>query len=164
MMRKFWLTASFLLCLSCLPGKAQIAHFTLDHLEQMKKAENDTLYIVNFWATWCKPCVAELPYFEQADSAYKNHKVKVVLVSLDFPNMIPEKVLEFAARKGLKSTIMWMAETDENKWINAISPEWSGAIPATLFVRGHKQAYKLQPAGYASFADLKADIDALNPE
>jgi thiol-disulfide isomerase/thioredoxin len=55
-----------------------------EQLKPMLHKDNDTTYVVNFWATWCSPCMAELPYFLELDSLYRNHPMKLVLVSLDF--------------------------------------------------------------------------------
>ena len=66
-------------------------------LDPLLHKDNDTTYVVNFWATWCKPCVAELPYFEQLTETYKGQKVKVLLVSLDFSKQIESKLLTFCS-------------------------------------------------------------------
>lgn len=86
--------------------------------------------IFNFWATWCGPCVKELPHFE---SYAGNEKVKVYLVSLDFEEDL-EKVKKFVAGKGLKSEVLFLNEKNYNTFMDKISKEWTGAIPATLFV------------------------------
>ena len=70
-----------------------IPALNFEALEPFLKKENDTLYVVNFWATWCKPCIKELPAFEKINSEYKSQKVKVLMVSLDFPEHM-EKQLE----------------------------------------------------------------------
>ena len=57
--------------------------------------QNDTTYVINFWSTWCAPCVKELPYFEQVNQKYTNRKVKVILVSLDFPKQLETKLKPF---------------------------------------------------------------------
>lgn len=100
---------------------------------------NDTTYVVNFWATWCGPCVKELPYFEQLTEAYKDHKVKVILVSLDFPKKMDRKLLPFLKKRQLKSDVVLLDDPKTNKWIDMVDPSWSGAIPVTLFVKnGHE--------------------------
>jgi thiol-disulfide isomerase/thioredoxin len=90
---------------------------------------SDTLFVVNFWATWCGPCVAELPEFNRIDSAWAGKPVKVLLVSLDFP----VKLKEFLNKKHIRPEVMWLDESDANAFIPKISASWSGAIPATLF-------------------------------
>jgi len=89
------------------------------------------LTVFNFWATWCAPCIKELPYFEEIDA--KNENVKVYLVSLDFKNQF-ERVKTFVADKGLKPEVLFLDEKDPDTYMPKISNEWSGAIPATLFV------------------------------
>lgn len=96
--------------------------------------DNDTLYVVNFWATWCKPCVAELPYFEAAGEKYKSQKVKVLLVSLDFIRD-KQKLEKFVLERTIKNEVMLLNAGNPNLWIDKIEPEWGGAIPATILYR-----------------------------
>lgn len=90
----------------------------------------DTTYIINFWATWCKPCVAELPSF---DSLSKISKVKILLVSLDFKEDIEKKVNPFLKSHNIKMECVLLDEINGNDFINKIDKSWTGAIPATLF-------------------------------
>ncbi len=93
---------------------------------------NQKLLVVNFWATWCAPCVKELPYFEEAG---RKNEVDVLLVSIDFEEDALDKVTRFQERKQLESPVMIMENLNFNEWMPKISEEWSGAIPATLIVR-----------------------------
>jgi thiol-disulfide isomerase/thioredoxin len=132
----------FSLLLSAISLHAQsVPLLKLDELEQRISGNNDTLYVVNFWATWCKPCIEELPYFEKlnGDTAFKN--VKVLLVSLDFPSQLESKVEPFLKRKKLMSEVFLLDEKNPNAWIDRVSAEWSGAIPATLFVFKNKRVF-----------------------
>lgn len=103
--------------------------------------KNDTTYVINFWATWCKPCVKELPHFEQLTEKYKDSKVKVVLVSLDFPKQLESKLVPFVKKHELKSTVVTLLDGKYNDWIDKVSEEWSGAIPATLFYQADQQYF-----------------------
>lgn len=106
-------------------------------LERFMTRETDTIDVINFWATWCGPCIKELPLFEKITSSGPAH-VKVTLVSLDLeldPN--PEKVYNFVERKSLRSQVLLLDEADPNSWINRIEPQWSGALPATIVIN-HK--------------------------
>ena len=93
---------------------------------------NDKTLVINFWATWCVPCVKELPYFEAATQAYTRDEVEVILVSLDFPDELERRVIPFVEEKTLKSKVILLNDPDANSWIDKVSPKWSGAIPATV--------------------------------
>ncbi len=95
---------------------------------------NDTIYIINFWATWCVPCVKELPEFNKLTERYQGKPVKVLLVSLDFKDSYPAKLQAYVAKKKLLPDVVWFNETNANKFIPKIDDRWSGAIPATLII------------------------------
>ena len=92
--------------------------------------------VISFWATWCKPCVIELPYFEKISEKYENKKVKVILVSLDFSDELESRLKPFLKKKGIKSEVLLLNESDPNTFINKVSTKWSGAIPATYIYKG----------------------------
>lgn len=94
--------------------------------------KDDKIYIINFWATWCAPCVKELPYFEKINEAYHNQNVEVILVSLDFPHLYDSKLKPFIKEKNLKSKVIALDDADMNTWIPQIDKNWSGSIPATI--------------------------------
>ncbi len=107
-------------------------------LKQWLNADTDTVYVLNFWATWCGPCVAELPAFEKLNEKYAAQKVKIVLISTDFKRNVESHVKPFVKRKNLQSQVVFMDESNPNDWVNLVSPEWSGAIPATLIISNRK--------------------------
>jgi len=94
--------------------------------------KDDTVYVINFWATWCAPCVKELPSFEKLNDKYVNKGVKVVLVSLDFPHLYDTKLKPFIKEKKLKSKVIALDDADMNTWIPQVDASWSGSIPATI--------------------------------
>lgn len=103
----------------------------VDDLNKRMQSGNDTVYVVNFWATWCAPCVAELPFFEQIDSAYADKKVKVILMSTDFKKDINSRVVPFVEKKKLNSEVNFLDEIYDNEWIPKVDSLWQGNIPAT---------------------------------
>ena len=112
-----------------------VESYDFESLEPLFKKQNDTTYVINFWATWCMPCVEELPHFEKMNKKYSSQKFKMILVSLDFPNMVESRVIPFIKRKNLKADVVLLNDPNANKWIEKISKDWSGAIPATVIYR-----------------------------
>lgn len=100
------------------------------------------IHVINFWATWCKPCVKELPYIDQLTEKYGDD-VKVTLVSLDFPRKIKSKLIPFMTQHQLRSEVVLLDDGKVNEWIDKVDPSWSGAIPATVvFKDGEKHFYE----------------------
>lgn len=122
-------------------GTISVNSYSFSALEHFLKKENDTTYVVNFWATWCVPCVEELPNFEKLNATYKDKKVKVLLVSIDFPKMAESKLLPFIKNKNLKSDVVLLNDPDANSWINKVDSTWSGAIPATIIYKKNKRNF-----------------------
>lgn len=112
-------------------------------LEPLLNKQNDTTYLINFWATWCNPCVKELPYFQQIHDEYINEKVKVVLVSLDFLKHLDTRLKPFLQKNILSPDVILLNDPDSNSWIDKVSPDWSGAIPATvIYNRNFRQFFE----------------------
>jgi thiol-disulfide isomerase/thioredoxin len=98
--------------------------------------------IVNFWATWCRPCINEIPWFEKAVEAYKNRGVELILVSVDFKEDYPKNLPAFVSKNKYNSKIWWLNETDANYFCAVIDASWSGTIPVTIMVNNSKQYKK----------------------
>ena len=110
-------------------------------LEEIINRKDDKTYVVNFWATWCAPCVKELPYFEKLDKVYEAKNVEVVLVSLDFPKKYDSQLKPFIQRHQLRSELFALNDMDSNYWIPKVEENWSGAIPATLIFNKDKRQF-----------------------
>ncbi len=120
---------------------------TFNDFEPHLHLQNDTTYLVNFWATWCTPCVEELPAFERIGEEYRHHMVKVLLVSLDFPGQIESRLVPFLEQNEIQSEVLVLNDPDANKWIDRVDLSWSGSVPATLIYHGsdrtfHEGAYQ----------------------
>lgn len=106
---------------------AQTKVIKMASLESLMEKKEGPIQVINFWATWCAPCVKELPLFEQL----QNGNTKVTLINLDFVEKL-DKVDSFIARKNLKSEVLLLDEIDYNSWIDKVDKTWEGSIPATL--------------------------------
>ncbi len=105
----------------------------LPQLKEILESKGSEIRVVNFWATWCGPCIKELPLFEKLTQEHPD--IQVTLVSMDLavdPN--PDKVFKYVARKKLKSRVLILDESNPNDYIDQIEQEWTGAIPATIVV------------------------------
>ncbi len=128
-----------------------IAKWKIEDVVRSFSAKNDTVYIVNFWATFCKPCNEEIPDFIRIADKYRNQKVKLLLVSLDLASYVPVKLPTFIKKNNYKTNHVWLNETDADKFCPMIDPKWSGAIPATIIVNNN--------TGYKKFVE-----DQITPE
>lgn len=127
---------------------------SFDQIAHILKYENDTTYVINFWATWCKPCVEELPYFEQLHKEYNDKKVKVILVSLDFAKQIQSKLVPFVKEQNLQSNVIALVDGDYNSWIDKVNPDWDGAIPVTMIY--NKKDRQFVSEQFESYEDLES--------
>jgi thiol-disulfide isomerase/thioredoxin len=135
---------------------AQVKEFkTFDSFESevLIPKDSDTTYIINFWATWCIPCIKELPYFEELQTKNKNEKIKVILVSLDFTMEQVEKYIE---KKKLLNEVVLLSDSKTNDWIDKVDPSWSGAIPITLFIKGKRRVF--YEKDYENLEQLETDL------
>jgi thiol-disulfide isomerase/thioredoxin len=119
----------------------QVDLITVDKLNERLEKGRDTTFVVNFWATWCAPCIKELPHFEKLQQDKKSEKLKVLLVSVDFKSRLEKSVIPFVKKRGLKNEVYLLDETDQQVYIDKIDKTWSGAIPATLFVNGPNRKF-----------------------
>lgn len=115
--------------------------YKIDDLTKRIFNYNDTTYVINFWATWCKPCVVELPEFEKLHQNSKDKKIKVLLVSMDFKEELDKKLKNFLDKNKYTCEVILLDEINGNDFINKISESWSGAIPATLITRNNKSQF-----------------------
>lgn len=124
-------------------GKGAQALRTYDFkaFEPYLNRENDSVYVVNFWATWCAPCVKELPHFKNASEKYKDQKVRILLVSLDMRKEVEPTLMPFVEKNGIGHLAVHLHEPDADSWIPKVSPQWSGALPATLIYSAKKRKF-----------------------
>jgi len=127
---------------------------SFDDVQKLMNRNTDTTYVINFWATWCNPCVHELPNFVKLDSIVKGTKVKVYLVSLDFPKQIDTKLKPFVEKNRIQSPVWLLNAPDYNAWIDKVDSSWDGTIPATLVLNNKLKMRK--------FTEKELSMEALN--
>jgi thiol-disulfide isomerase/thioredoxin len=160
MMLRFFLLLVAILMVSVSPTNAQKGYRTYTIAKLMDRIENeDTAYVLNFWATWCAPCVKELPDFEKINEEYKKRGVKVLLVSLDFKTDVDNgRLTKKIQELQLKSEVIWLNETNANHFVPKINESWGGAIPYTMIAF---EKYTRYIEGSTSYEFLKEEINEL---
>lgn len=152
-MKYYSLVLSLLFILSCQQKGVKkttqsendkIEVYDFSGLEALLNAADDKTYVINFWATWCKPCIEELPYFEELE-AQGGDGIKVILVSLDFPDKLESQLIPFITDKNIKSQVILLDDPHENEWIPKVDSSWTGAIPATLIFNKSKRGFYEKP-------------------
>ena len=124
------LAATFCFLSVATAQKAIVVKF--DALQKILETKSDQIQVINFWATWCAPCVKELPLLEKLN-AQKDLNTKITLINLDYADKL-DKVNEFMARKNIQSEVLLLDDIDYNSWIDKVDKSWGGAIPATLII------------------------------
>jgi thiol-disulfide isomerase/thioredoxin len=123
-------------------------------------AESKNPLIINFWATWCKPCIEEIPYFLEEIKDHQQDSLTILLVSLDFKEAFPAEITAFVKKRKFNAPIVWLDETNADYFCPKIDAKWSGAIPATLFIN-NKTGYRNFVEAQISHVELKKEIKAI---
>jgi thiol-disulfide isomerase/thioredoxin len=152
-MKKYFISVAFLLfmsfCFSQEIKKIKIAEL------QKTIAESKTPLIVNFWATFCLPCIEEIPYFQKLVKKHAKDSVKLLLVSLDLKEDYV-KIKPLAAKRKFTAPIVWLNETNADYFCPKVDTSWSGSIPATLFINNK--------TGYRKFQEEQIKEEKLEKE
>ncbi|MAZ28112.1 MAG: thioredoxin [Cytophagaceae bacterium] len=120
--------------------------------------EDDKVHVINFWATWCRPCVEEIPQFVKVmhESSMEGEDIDVVFVSLDFAKDVESRLIPFAKKNGIFENVVILDDPRENEWIPKVDKDWSGAIPATVIYKGKHRRFYEKPFVYK---ELKKEIE-----
>ncbi len=141
---------AILICLTLSCGSKESEESTLafeslnyQQLQEIINQEDNKLYLINFWATWCMPCIEELPHFMEINEKYKNEGLKMILVTLDKREELNTGVKSMKEKLSLNTDIYLLDDIiNMNSWIPATDESWTGAIPATvLYKNGQKIAF-----------------------
>ena len=133
-----WLVGVYGVC----PAQSPIVEKTQSPIVEKMKITDLEAYIqhadhpliISFWATYCAPCIKEIPYLQSTVLDYKNRGVELILVSLDRQDHYPMGIGDFAKKSGYTSRIIWLDETDAGYFCPKIDPHWKGGIPSSLFI------------------------------
>jgi len=130
---------------------------TFLELQAMINDGNHELTVINFWSTTCAPCLKEMPHFNELETAYRNKKVKILLVSLEKAKRLDTHIYPFVGKLGIIPEVVVLTDPNYNVWTDEIDTSWYGALPATLILKGDQRNFRF--GSYKTYEELKADVD-----
>lgn len=141
-MKRFIILVLVILCCSCKENKpiAQAQKIDREQFLEVLEQEGGKVQVINFWATWCAPCVEELPAFEQMSREYSD-EIDMTLISLDDVDLIEKKVNPFLKENEITATVLLLDDPYSSEWIPMVDPHWDGAIPVTLIKNNSKSRF-----------------------
>ena len=154
------LVVAVLFVFSSVAQGQKIEYIKIPELEKILKDPSDKLIVLNFWATWCSPCVSEISNFENAAKEYDPSKVRFILISLDFPSQVDTQLLPFLKKNRITLDVDVMKDVDYNAWIDKVDPNWQGDIPATLFFNNSRKSRYFH-SGEVTETELKKYINSM---
>ncbi|MBS1743889.1 MAG: TlpA family protein disulfide reductase [Bacteroidetes bacterium] len=151
----------------CTHGHSQkIKKWKITDVEKMMQWKDSGILVINFWATFCKPCVAEIPGFMKVISGNTTTKATLVLISLDLPAAYPARIDSFVTKHQYKAKFAWLDETNADYFCPRVHKIWSGAIPATYIINtntGYRRFYEKE-LSEAEFREAMEEAAARNKE
>lgn len=143
------LICTFILLVAVFVSYSQSENFKTVAIKKVTASDIKTIIdttsgalIVNFWASWCGPCIREIPWFDSIISQTQL-PVKLLLVSLDFAAHYPKKLSDFVRKQGYKGEVVFLNELSSKYYISVINKSWTGEIPASIFVNNSRKIYKV---------------------
>lgn len=136
-MKKVFTLLAISLCTGSAHSQTIPAYSARDLVQRV--SGSDTTYIVNFWATWCIPCISELPQFAALYDHYQGKPVKIIMVSCNLEEEYPGKLEAYVTEKNIRQEVVWLSDTDIDYYRPAIDERWSGQIPSTIIFDNKRQ-------------------------
>ena len=138
-------------------GDIVIPVYEFNGFSPLLEQKDGRTYVINFWATWCKPCVEEIPHFIKLADELKEQDVEFLFVSLDFRKNLEKSVINFVKDNGMQGRTVLLHDPDANSWIDRVDPSWTGAIPATLVMKSADKKFYEEKLSYD---ELKSVINS----
>ena len=129
-------------------------------LEEILKNQDNKLHVISLWASWCPPCVREMPVFQNTSFLYNTTEVRFIMISLDYPDKMETQLIPFLKKYDINLEVLLMMDTDYLKWADKVDPDFQGNIPSTLFINNAKKIRHFH-AGEITATELRSIIDKL---
>ncbi len=129
-------------------------------IEDLFDQQDGRTYVINFWATWCRPCLAELPYFEQLARETAAKDVQVIMVSLDRPGDVRGKLKDYFEDRPMTLPVVALTDDDFRSWVGRVDPGWTtGSIPVTYLYRNDRRKFNRgQISSYTELTGLVRSV------
>jgi len=137
-----------------------VAVISVDQLRQLIRSDSGNVVLVNAWATWCKPCIEELPRLAELSREYAGKPLTIILVSADEADLALTSVKEVLTDAGIVLQTYLVSGSGDEYFINSMSPKWSGALPTT-FLYDRKGVLRKMMTGKQSYSKFSAEVDTL---
>lgn len=132
----------------------------IQDLLKVFKASRGSVTVLNFWATWCKPCLEEMPELVRFYREHQSKGVSFVSVSADHPDDLMERVRPYVERQRIPFAVWVVGGESPDELVQAIDPQWQGSLPAT-FVFDASGTRRQAWYGKVEFSDLAGAVDSL---
>ena len=129
-------------------------------LAALLKPNGSPAVVVNFWATWCPPCVEEMRELSEFYRAYASRGVKFVSVSVDDPGTVEDRVKPFVTQKTLPFPVHVLSDRSPEAVAKMLNLDWSGAVPATFVFGKNGEAVRTWHEAVTR-KDLSQSVDSL---
>lgn len=127
-------------------------------IEPIFKQNDGVIYVVNFWATWCRPCIQEMEHFDQLMAETSRKNLQVIMISLDKPEAIRTKMKDFVESRPLLIPTVAFTDNFYDGWIYKVDPAWQrSTIPVTLFYKNGKRYFNKGQIN--SYRELEGLVD-----
>jgi len=122
----------FLLFLSFTLYSQEVKTITsTDEYKALLDNSKGKVVLVNFWATWCPPCVKEFPELVKLYNEYKDKEFVLMFISLDDKSEYDSKLLPFLKKQGVDFTSYFGNFSNPETIMNYVDKSWQGEIPYT---------------------------------
>jgi thiol-disulfide isomerase/thioredoxin len=130
-------------------------------LQSLRKNGSGKFRLVNFWATWCAPCVAEFDEFVTINRMYRHRDFEMVLVSVNQPDE-EKQVLEFLQKHQASNQNLIFGSAGRSPLINAFDPAWQGEVPLTVLMDPEGKVIYRESGSIDPLTVRRAIVKALN--
>jgi peroxiredoxin len=138
-----------------------VASADAETLKALRRNESGKFRLVNFWATWCAPCLAEFHEFITINRMYRHRDFELVTVSLNRPDE-QKSVLECLKKNQASCKNLIFASTDRDKLIDAFDPDWQGPVPYTVLINPEGKVVYRETGSIDPLALKRAIVSSLN--